>query len=71
MISRPKHISRSRLGSAFETVLRFGRSIGQVLVEPLWRAYDIHTERALMRLAPDKPRSWRDIPHAGAHLSYY
>jgi hypothetical protein len=43
-----------------ETVAMFGR----LLVDVLQRAYNSHMEHAQMRLAPVKPRSWRDIPRA-------
>jgi hypothetical protein len=41
------------------------------MLETLQSAYDTHMERAQMRLAPAKLRSWRDIPRAGAHHEYY
>ena len=47
-----------------------GRSNARLLFDALQRAYDIHMERAQMRLAPVKSRSWRDIPRAGAQDSY-
>jgi hypothetical protein len=40
---------------------------GQLLVEVLQGAYDAHMDRAQMRLAPLKLRSWREIPRAGAN----
>ena len=36
------------------------------LFDVLHGAYDNHMERAQMRLAPVKPRSWRGIARAGA-----
>ena len=38
-----------------------------LLSHALHRGYEAYQERAQMRLAPiQPPRSWHDIPHAGA-----
>lgn len=42
-----------------------------LLFEVLKGAFDSHMEQVQMRLAPVKPRSWRDIPRAGAHEGCY
>lgn len=39
---------------------------GHLLVQSVHRAYDARRERAQMRFAPTKARSWRDVPRAGA-----
>ncbi len=49
-----------------EAVASFGRRTAHLLFNALHGAYHSHMEQAQMRLAP-KPRSWRDIPRAGAH----
>jgi hypothetical protein len=41
------------------------------LFDVLQGAYESHMERAQMRLAPVTPRSWRDIPRAGAQKDCY
>lgn len=56
---------------ALEAVATYGRRSAHLVFDVLLRAYDIHMERAQMRLAPVKPRSWRDIPHAGVHANCY
>jgi hypothetical protein len=50
-------------------VLAFTRS-AHLLFDALLGAYDSHMEQAQMRLAPIKPRSWRDIPRAGRRLAH-
>lgn len=65
--------NRSLLGSATaaaQAFVEFVRQGGTVMLDILQGAYDSHLERAQMRLAPAKPRSWRDIPRAGSHHSY-
>jgi hypothetical protein len=56
--------------AAPQALVEYGRYRGRLVLEALQRAYDIHMERAQMRLAPAKSRSWRDIPRAGAHHHY-
>jgi hypothetical protein len=56
--------------AAPQTFVQYGRHGGRMVVDALQRAYDTHLERAQMRLAPAKTRSWRDIPRAGAHHHY-
>jgi hypothetical protein len=65
---------KAKLGwiSEFATVVieagvTYGRHGAHLLFEALHGAYDIHMERAQMRLAPVRPRSWREIPRAGGH----
>jgi hypothetical protein len=50
-------------------ILAFARS-ARLLFDVLQGAYDSHMEQAQMRLAPVKPRSWRDIPRAGSRLAH-
>lgn len=50
-----------------EAVATYGRRGAHFLFEVLRGAYDTYMERAQMRLVPVKPRSWREIPRAGAH----
>jgi hypothetical protein len=52
-------------------VARYGRFCGHLLLAALRRAYEVHMENAQMRLAPVKPRSWRDIPRAGSHHDHW
>jgi hypothetical protein len=62
-------ISNAKRGSIFvivEAVATRGRRSAHLLFDALQGAYDTHMERAQMRLAPVKPRSWRDIPRDGA-----
>jgi hypothetical protein len=54
-----------------EAVAMHGRRSARLLFGMLQGAYDSHMERAQMRLAPVRPRSWRDIPRAGAHEHCY
>jgi hypothetical protein len=49
---------------AFATVVV--KAVAMRLFDLLQGAYDSHMEQAQMRLAPVKPRSWRDIPRVGA-----
>jgi hypothetical protein len=44
-----------------EFIVNHGRRGAHFLFEVLKGAYDTHMERAEMRLAPVKPRSWREI----------
>jgi hypothetical protein len=44
-----------------EAVVTYGRRGAQFLFEALQGVFDTHMERAQMRLAPVKPRSWREI----------
>lgn len=53
-----------------QAFVKNGRHRGRLVLEALQRAYDTHMERAQMRLAPEKTRSWRDIPRAGARHHY-
>jgi hypothetical protein len=57
--------------AARQALVKYSRRSGSLVLETLQHAYDTHVERAEMRLAPAKPRSWRDIPRAGAHHDYY
>jgi len=50
---------------AIGAAARCGRRSTRLLFDTLHGAYDAHLERVQMRLAPVKPRSWRDIPRAG------
>jgi hypothetical protein len=69
-------ISNAKRGPIFaaiavvEAAAMCGRRSAYLLFDALQGAYDIHMERAQMRLAPVKSRSWRDIPRAGAQDSY-
>jgi hypothetical protein len=70
-------ISHSNRRSIFEfataapqAFVKYGRHGGRLALDALQRAFDTHMERAQMRLAPAKSRSWRDIPRAGAHHHY-
>ena len=51
-----------------EAAAMCGRRSTHLLFDALHGAYDDHMERAQMRLAPIKSRSWRDIPRAGAEV---
>jgi hypothetical protein len=53
-----------------EAAAMCGRRSAHLLFDTLQGAYDLHMERVQMRLAPDKLRSWRDIPRAGGQDSY-
>jgi hypothetical protein len=67
MIPNAKRVSISALPIAVvEAAAMGGRRSAHLLFDALQGAYDIHMERAQMRLAPVKLRSWRDIPRAGA-----
>jgi hypothetical protein len=44
-----------------EAVVTHGRRGAHFLLEVLQDAYEAHMERAQMRLAPVKPRSWREV----------
>jgi len=69
-------IPNARRGTIFaaiavvEAAAACGRCSTHLLFDALQGAYDIHMERAQMRLAPVKSRLWRDIPRAGAQGSY-
>jgi hypothetical protein len=68
MIPNAKHGS---IFVAIEAVAMCGRRSAHLLFDLLRGAYDTHMERAQMRLAPVKPRSWRDIPRGGAQKDCY
>jgi len=57
--------------AAPQALVKYGHHRGRPVLKALQRAYDTHMERAQMRLAPAKSRSWRDIPRAGDHHHYY
>lgn len=61
----------SKRDPIFATVLTAmgerSRRAGHLLVEAVQGAYDSHMERAQMRLAPPRLRSWREIQGVGAH----
>jgi len=59
-----------RAAAAPQALVKYGRHSGRLVLEAVQRAYDSHMERAQMRLAPARSRSWRDIPRAGAHHHY-
>jgi hypothetical protein len=54
-----------------QALVNYSRRRGAPVLDALQRAYDGHMERAQMRLAPAKSRSWRDIPRGGTHHHYY
>jgi hypothetical protein len=54
-----------------EAVTIYVRHSAHLLIDVLQGVYDTHMEHAQMRLAPGKPRSWRNIPRAGAHEDCY
>ena len=67
-------ILNAKRGSVFafatviiETVVAYGRHGAHLLFEVLHGAYDTQMEKAQMRLAPVKPRSWREILRAEVH----
>ena len=68
--SKPRSIFELATAAA-QAFLKHGRHGGSLVLEALQRAHDTHMEKAQMRLAPAKLRSWRDIPRAGAHHHYY
>ena len=71
MIPHPNRRPIFELAAAAPRALvKFGRHRGGLVLEALQRAYGTHLERAQMRLAPAKSRSWHDIPRAGAHHHY-
>ena len=70
MIPIAKRCSMFAAIAVVEAAVMCGRCSARLLFEALQRAYDIHRERAQMRLAPVKSRSWRDIPRAGTQDSY-
>jgi len=71
MIPDSNRRSMSELSAAApQASVKYRRHRGRLVLEALRRAYDSHMERAQMRLAPAKARSWRDIPRAGAHHPY-
>lgn len=69
MITNSNRHSKSKFATV--QLARVGRFCGHLLLDALRRAYEAHIERAQMRLAPVKPRSWRDIPRAGSHHDYW
>jgi hypothetical protein len=54
-----------------EAVAGWGHRSAHLMSDVLQGAYDTHMERVQMRLAPVKPRLWRDIPRAGAQKDCY
>jgi hypothetical protein len=71
-------IPNARRGSIFafatagvEAAAMCGLQSAYLLLDALQGAYDTHMERAQMRLAPVRPRSWRDIRCAGAEKDCY
>jgi hypothetical protein len=72
MIPHSNHRSIFALATAApQAFVKYGRHRGTLVLEALQRAYETHMERAQMRLAPAKSRSWHDIPRAGAHHRYH
>ena len=66
MIMKHGHVS-TVVACEFRAAVNRSRDYWRLLVNALQRVYDAHLERAQMRLASIKPpRSWREIPHAGA-----
>ncbi len=61
MIPNAKHGS---IFAVVEAAAMCGRRGAHLLFDALQGAYDTHMERAEMRFAPVKSRSWRDIPRA-------
>jgi hypothetical protein len=62
MIQDAQVSSMPALGTVvIEAVVTHGRRGAHFLLEVLQGAYDTHMERAQMRFAPVKPRSWREI----------
>jgi hypothetical protein len=57
--------------AAPQAFVKYGRHGGNLVLDALQHAYDTHMERAQMRLAPAKSRSWRDISRATSHHDYY
>jgi len=71
MIPNAKRGTRFALAiTVVEAAAICGRNTAHLLFDALQGAYDGHMERAQMRLAPVKSRSWRDIPRAGAEDCY-
>jgi hypothetical protein len=71
-------IPNAKRGSIFafatagvEAAATCGRQSARLLLDALQGAYDTHMERAQMRLAPVRSRSWRDIPRAGVVKDWY
>jgi hypothetical protein len=58
----------AKLSWIFAFAIAVVEAAARLLSGALQGAYDTHMERAQMRLAPVKPRSWRDIPRAGVPL---
>jgi hypothetical protein len=69
------HSNRRRIfefaTASLRASVKYGRHGGSLVLGALQHAYDTHMERSQMRLAPARPRSWRDIPRAGAHHGCY
>jgi hypothetical protein len=57
--------------AAPQAFVKYGRHGGSLVLDALQHAYDTHMERAQMRLAPARSRSWRDIPRATPHHHCY
>lgn len=70
MIPHPNRPSTFEPATAVQKALVKIRHGGRLALEALQRAYDAHLERSQMRLAPARPRSWREIPRAGACRDY-
>lgn len=64
-------LPKFKFPTALRAFVQYGRYGGNVVLDALQHAYDSHMERAQMRLAPGRSRSWRDIPRAGAHHACY
>lgn len=57
--------------TSLRAFVKYGRDGGSLVLKALQHAYDNHMERAQMRLAPARQRSWRDVPRAGSHHDCY
>ena len=71
-------IANAKRGSIFafeiaivEAAATCGLRSAHLLFDTLQGAYDLHKERAQMRFAPDKSRSWSDIPRTGQSVVNY
>jgi hypothetical protein len=51
----------THLGVTARVFARFVGNCGGLLAQSVQHAYDVHQERAQMRFAPTKPRSWHDV----------
>lgn len=67
MVPNAKRASIFALATVVVMAVAMGARRGaRLLFRVLQGAYDSHMEQTQMRLAPVKPRSWRDIPRSGA-----